>query len=82
MGKSEIYSIPIQHHQSENNLLCVRSSGVKKMFNVIGDYVNDVLEDNNENIAQKNDDPNKIEVLYNQAGGHTFDGKNVGELFI
>lgn len=79
MGKSEIQSIPI-HHQSELNLICVTSPAVKKMFTLMSDDVDDVpFADDNENEVQEDPDPDKIEVLSNQAAGHTFDGKNVGK---
>lgn len=79
MGKSEIISIPVQQHRIQYNLLCDRSS-VNKMFKVLSDYVKGVPFEDNDNDAQNVDDPNKIEVLYNQAAGHTFDGKNVGRI--
>lgn len=83
MGKSEIHTVPIHHHhQSESYLICATSVAAKKMFNLLNDDVNDVpFADDNENEVQEDDDPNKIEVLSNQAAGHTFDGRNVGELF-
>lgn len=79
MGKSDIHSIPVPH-QPDSSLVSVTSPAVKKMFTLVNDDVDDVpFADDNENEAQDDHDPNRIEVLDNQAAGHTFDGKNVGK---